>query len=53
VTLGNVLASPATYGGEAYNCVGDVLSGADPDINFTGDRTPDSCPLSANTCERK
>lgn len=44
-TLLDVLQSPQIYGGEAFNLVGDFLSGADPDVNFTGDRIEDSCPL--------
>jgi len=44
-TLGQVLASPQTYGGRAFNAVGDLLSDAHPDVNFTGERVEDSCPL--------
>lgn len=45
-TLLEVLQSPQTYGGEAFNLVGDLLSGAHPEVGFTGDRLEDSCPLS-------
>ena len=44
-TLMNVLQYPQVYGGEAFNNVGDLLSEAHPDINFTGERVEDSCPL--------
>lgn len=47
-TLQQVLDSPRFYGGEAFNNVGDLLSNAHPDVNFTGDRVEDSCPLSAD-----
>lgn len=45
-TLGEVVQAPQTYGGEAFNNVGDLLSAAHPDVNFEGERTEDSCPLS-------
>jgi hypothetical protein len=44
-TLWDVLQSPNTYGGNAFNKVGDLLSEAHPDINFQGERVEDSCPL--------
>lgn len=44
-TLWEVLQSPQTYGGPAFNNVGDLLSGAHPDVNFNGERIEDSCPL--------
>jgi hypothetical protein len=44
-TLWAVLQSPKTYGGAAFNNVGDLLSANHPDINFVGDRVEDSCPL--------
>ncbi len=46
-TLLQVVSNPQWYGGEAANNVGDLLSDAHPDVDFTlGDaRTPDSCPL--------
>jgi hypothetical protein len=44
-SLWQVLQSPQWYGGEAFNAVGDLLSEAHPDINFTGERVEDSCPL--------
>jgi hypothetical protein len=47
-TLQQVLDSPQFYGGEAFNNVGDLLSAAHPDVNFTGERVEDSCPLSAD-----
>jgi hypothetical protein len=45
-TLWEVLQSPQWYGGGAFNNVGDLLSGAHPDVNFLGERVEDSCPLS-------
>lgn len=44
-TLIQVLENPQWYGGAAFNAVGDLLSAAHPDINFTGERVQDSCPL--------
>lgn len=44
-TLWQVLQSPQYYGGDAFNAVGDLLSDAHPDVNFTGVRVEDSCPL--------
>lgn len=44
-TLWQVLQSPQWYGGAAFNAIGDLLSAAHPDVNFTGERVPDSCPL--------
>jgi hypothetical protein len=44
-TLWMVLQSPQYYGGDAFNAVGDLLSGTHPDVNFTGERVEDSCPL--------
>ncbi len=44
-TLWEVLQSPQTYGGDAFNNVGDLLSAAHPDVNFLGVRVADSCPL--------
>jgi hypothetical protein len=44
-TLLQVLELPQCYGGAAFNAVGDLLSEAHPDVNFTGERVPDSCPL--------
>lgn len=44
-TLWQVLQSPQWYGGDAFNAVGDLLSDAHPDVNFTGERIEDSCPL--------
>ncbi|MGD7036083.1 hypothetical protein [Methylotuvimicrobium buryatense] len=44
-TLGQVLNAPQYYGGDAFNAVGDLLSGAHPDVNFSGERVEDSCPL--------
>jgi hypothetical protein len=44
-TLLQVLQSPQTYGGRAFNNVGDLLSEAHPDVNFLGERVEDSCPL--------
>ncbi len=43
-TLGEVVAKPQCYGGDAFNKVGDLLSAAHPDVNFTGTRN-DDCPL--------
>ena len=45
-TLGEVVDGPQFYGGEAFNIVGDLLSAAHPDVDFDGERTEDSCPLS-------
>ena len=44
-TMLQVLQSPQWYGGDAFNAVGDLLSTAHPDVNFTGTRVEDSCPL--------
>lgn len=44
-TLLEVLQYPQYYGGDAFNAVGDLLSAAHPDVNFTGVRVEDSCPL--------
>jgi hypothetical protein len=44
-TLWQVLQAPQYYGGDAFNAVGDLLSGAHPDVNFLGTRVSDSCPL--------
>jgi hypothetical protein len=45
-TLLFVLENPQFYGGDDFNAVGDLLSAAHPDVNFTGERVEDSCPLS-------
>ena len=47
-TLQEVLDSPQVYGGGAFNNVGDYLSANHPDVNFTGERVEDSCPLDAD-----
>lgn len=44
-TLWEVLQAPQWYDGDAFNAVGDLLSAAHPDVNFTGERVEDSCPL--------
>lgn len=46
-TLLEVLQSPQMYGGPAFNAVGDLLSDAHPDVNwsFGDERVEDSCPL--------
>jgi len=46
-TLLEVLEAPEIYGGEAFNNVGDLLSDAHPDVDwsFGDERTEDSCPL--------
>jgi hypothetical protein len=44
-TLWQVLQSPQTYGGAAFNNVGDLLSQAHPGVNFLGNRVENSCPL--------
>lgn len=44
-TLWQVLQSPQTYGGAAFNNVGDLLSEAHPDVDFDGERVENSCPL--------
>jgi hypothetical protein len=51
-TLWQVLMSPQTYGGGPFNDVGDLLSLSHPDVNFTGERVGDSCPLSADASIR-
>ena len=47
-TLQEVLNNPQIYGGEAANNVAAHLSEAHPDVNFTGDRPEDTCPLDAD-----
>lgn len=47
-TLQQVLDDPQFYGGEAANNVAALLSAAHPDVDFTGDRTEDTCPLDAD-----
>jgi hypothetical protein len=47
-TLQQVLDSPQFYGGEAANNVAALLSAAHPDIDFTGERTENTCPLDAD-----
>lgn len=44
-TFIQVLQNPQCYGGEAFNAIGDTLSGAHPDVDFDGMRTENSCPL--------
>lgn len=44
-TLLEVLQSPQYYGGDAFNRVGDLLSDEHPDVNYSGVRIEDSCPL--------
>jgi hypothetical protein len=44
-SLLQVLQSPQIYKGDAFNKVGDYLSTQHPDVNFTGERVADSCPL--------
>jgi hypothetical protein len=46
-TLLYVLENPNSYGGELTNMIADLLSGAHPDVNFTGERV-DNCPLGRN-----
>jgi hypothetical protein len=50
-TLGDVLRSPQTYGGDAFNAVSDYLSGLHPDVDFRGTRVEDSCPLGGPRAE--
>jgi len=47
-TLDEVLKAPQTYGGNAFNNVGDLLSEAHPEVDWSpgDDRTENSCPLS-------
>jgi hypothetical protein len=45
-TLLYVLQNPQFYSGADFNAVGDLLSGAHPDVDFQGTRVEDSCPLS-------
>jgi hypothetical protein len=47
-TLQQVLDSPQFYGGEAANNVAALLSAAHPDVDFTGERTENTCPLDAD-----
>jgi hypothetical protein len=51
-TLQQVLDSPQFYGGEAANNVAALLSAAHPDVDFTGERSEDTCPLSADASRR-
>jgi hypothetical protein len=44
-TLLYVVQNPQFYGGGPFNAVGDLLSGAHPDVHFTGTRVENSCPL--------
>jgi hypothetical protein len=44
-SLWDVLQAPKTYGGPTFNTVGDLLSGAHPEVNFLGNRVENSCPL--------
>lgn len=45
-TLWEVLQSPQTYGGQAFNNVGDLLSSNHPDVDYCeGERPEDTCPL--------
>lgn len=49
VSFGTILANPKTYARTGdFERIADVLSGAHPDVSFTGERTPDSCPLAAD-----
>lgn len=43
-TLLDVLLSPKTYGGAAFNAVGDYLSSESPHVDFDGTRT-NNCPI--------
>jgi hypothetical protein len=51
-TLQQVLDSPQFYGGEAANNVAALLSDAHPDVNFTGDRSENTCPLDADEANK-
>src|SRR5690606_24713717 len=47
-TLLYVLQNPQKFqklGGDPFNRIGELLSEAHPDVNFTGERVEDSCPL--------
>nr|WHW29235.1 hypothetical protein [uncultured bacterium] len=44
-TLLQVLQSPQTYKGRAFNAAGDYLSTQSADVDFDGARVEDSCPL--------
>ena len=49
VSFGTILANPKTYARTGdYERIGDILSDAHPEVSFTGERTPDSCPLAAD-----
>ncbi len=48
-SFGTILADPKKYARTGdFERIGDILSGAHPDVSFTGERTPDSCPLAAD-----
>jgi hypothetical protein len=47
-TLQQVLDNPQHYGGEAANNVAALLSAAHPDVDFSGERTENTCPLDAD-----
>ena len=49
VSFGTILANPKTYARTGdFERIGDILSDAHPEVSFSGERTPDSCPLSAD-----
>jgi hypothetical protein len=49
MSFGTILANPKTYARTGdYERIADILSAAHPDISFSGERTPDSCPLAAD-----
>jgi hypothetical protein len=53
VSFGKILANPRTYARTGdFERIADILSAAHPDISFSGERTPDSCPLAADEAER-
>lgn len=49
VSFGTILSNPKTYARTGdYERIADILSYAHPDVDFSGERTPDSCPLAAD-----
>jgi hypothetical protein len=49
ISFGTILANPKMYARTGdYERIADILSDAHPDIDYSGERTPDSCPLAAD-----
>jgi hypothetical protein len=52
-TFGYILANPKTYAKTGdFERIADILSTAHPDVDFSGDRVADSCPLSADEANK-